>query len=257
MQNGLNHAFRRWRIHLAALVALILVLGVAALGGADAKSVALATRTQDPASNAGAASPAGAGVTPGALEAATATTQPGQTGPAAATSAATGGQTGAAATSAAAPGAARGAASQAGPKTVYDDGANDQEVRIGGSTFTSGPAATYGEQIAVGFAAGVNYVNEHGGINGRRINVKIYDDGADPSKQLANTKRLVEVDHVFALTMVYAPQTGQYVASKGIPVYHLGQFNEEFTNPWWFPLGGPELTSAAALAFYGARQMGV
>src|SRR5205823_13739278 len=86
--------------------------------------------------------------------------------------------------------------------------------------------------------------------------VRIYDDAADPAKQLANTKRLVEVDHVFALTMVYAPITAQYVDSKGIPVYHLGQFNEEFTDPWWFSLGGPQLTSAAALAYFGARQMG-
>jgi branched-chain amino acid transport system substrate-binding protein len=130
-------------------------------------------------------------------------------------------------------------------------------VLVGGSTFTSGPAAVYGEQIAVGFAAGVNYVNGHGGINGRRLKVKIYDDGADPAKQLTNTKRLVEVDHVFALAMSYAAVVGPYVASKGVPVFHLGQYNEEFTNPWWFPVGGPQQTAAMFLASYGARKLGV
>ena len=83
----------------------------------------------------------------------------------------------------------------------------------------------------------MQYVNDHGGINGRRLVAKVYDDGADVAKQLANTKRLVEVDHAFALAMSYAPVVGSYVAQKGVPVFHLGQFNEEFTNPWWFSFG--------------------
>jgi ABC-type branched-subunit amino acid transport system substrate-binding protein len=139
----------------------------------------------------------------------------------------------------------------------YDVGVTDTEIRIGGSTFTSGPAAVYGEQIAVGFAAGVNYINEHGGINGRRVVLKIYDDGGDPAKQLANTKRLVEVDKVFALTMSYAPIAGQYVAEKQIPVFHLGQFNEEFTNPWWLPVGGPQRLASYFMAKYGTKTLGV
>ena len=130
-------------------------------------------------------------------------------------------------------------------------------MRIGGSTFTSGPAAVYGEQIAVGFAAGVNYINSHGGIDGRRLRVIIYDDGADPAKQLANIKRLVEVDHVFALSMAYAPVAGDYVNKVSIPLFLEGQFNEDFTHPWYFPIGGPQMTSAMALAWYGAKKIGV
>ncbi|MEY2468588.1 MAG: branched-chain amino acid transport system substrate-binding protein [Actinomycetota bacterium] len=140
---------------------------------------------------------------------------------------------------------------------IYDIGVTDTEIRIGGSTFTSGPAAVYGEQIAVGFAAGVNYINAHGGINGRKVVLKIYDDGADPAKQLANTKRLVEVDKVFALSMVYADIAGQYVAEKGIPVYHLGQQEAEFVNPWWFPVGGPQRLASYSLSNFGARKLGV
>jgi ABC-type branched-subunit amino acid transport system substrate-binding protein len=138
-----------------------------------------------------------------------------------------------------------------GPRRV-DPGITDTEIRIGGSTFTSGPAAVYGEQIAVGFTAGVQYVNDHGGVNGRKLALTLYDDGGDPAAQLANTKRLLEIDKVFALTMVYAPTVGDYVASKGVPVVHLGQFNEEFTNPWWFPLGGPQRTASFQLEHYVA-----
>lgn len=133
-----------------------------------------------------------------------------------------------------------------------DPGITDTEIRIGGSTFTSGPAAVYGEQIAVGFTAGVQYVNDRGGVNGRKLALTLYDDGGDPAAQLANTKRLLEVDEVFALSMVYAPTVGDYVASKGVPVVHLGQFDEEFTNPWWFPLGGPQRTASFQLEHYVA-----
>lgn len=150
-----------------------------------------------------------------------------------------------------------GVTARTGAKPIYDVGVSDTEIRVGGSTFTSGPAAVYGEQIAVGFAAGVNYINENGGINGRKVVLKIYDDGADPAKQLANTKRLVEIDKVFALSMVYADIAGDYVSARGIPVYHLGQQENEFLNPWWFPVGGPQRLASYHLANFGARKLGV
>lgn len=226
---------RAFRFHVAAMCALLLVLATAAMGARPSATLAAGrSSVQRSVTGTYSASPGAPGTTP-----VVDTTAPGA--------------------AAAGPGSSNGRAGvpeTPGRQITYDQGANDREVLVGGSTFTSGPAAVYGEQIAVGFTAGVNYVNDHGGINGRRLNFKLYDDGGDPAKQLANTKRLVEVDKAFALTMTYAPVAGDYVASKGIPVYHLGQFNEEFTNPWWFPLGGPQLTSAMALAAAGSRQFG-
>jgi branched-chain amino acid transport system substrate-binding protein len=230
----------KWRLHLAAVIALMLVMAIAAVGGADSEQVAEVLAAQKQADEETADSGAtSSGIDVDALQ--------------------VGGADGAGPSHGGAGGTKTAAATATGPgagrKGIYDQGASDTEIRVGGSTFTSGPAAIYGEQIAVGFAAGVNYVNEHGGINGRRVVLKIYDDGGDPAKQLANTKRLVEVDKVFALTMSYAPIAGDYVASKGIPVFHLGQFNEEFTNPWWFPVGGPQRTASYLLAHFGATQL--
>jgi ABC-type branched-subunit amino acid transport system substrate-binding protein len=152
----------------------------------------------------------------------------------------------------AAPGQPGTTVSTSGGPVRVDPGITDSVIRIGGSTFTSGPAAVYGEQIAVGFTAGVQYVNDHGGVNGRKLALTLYDDGGDPAAQLANTKRLLEVDEVFALSMVYAATVGDYVASKGVPVVHLGQFDDEFTNPWWFPLGGPQRTASFQLEHFVA-----
>ncbi|MBV8957907.1 MAG: ABC transporter substrate-binding protein [Actinobacteria bacterium] len=230
----------RWRVHLIAVVVLLILVDVAALGGADATSVVRATRAEK-AAQAASQQATSSGIPSEALQAGTVAGS--ASGPAAA-----GGATGA---------RLPGVASAPGRHVTYDDGASDTEVKIGGSTFTSGPAATYGEQIAVGFAAGVNYVNDHGGINGRRLSVKIYDDGADPAKQLANIKRLVEVDHVFALSMSYAPISGEYAYKVGIPVFLEGQFDEDFFHPWYFGIGGPQSTSAMSMAWYGAKKLGI
>ncbi|MDQ1375155.1 MAG: branched-chain amino acid transport system substrate-binding protein [Actinomycetota bacterium] len=231
----------QWRLHLAAVVALLLVLAVASLGGADSKAVSQRLAAEQRAANGGGKQATSTGIPLDNLQVASGGAATGGSGPA---GAATGGK-------------AAGAAPAGGRHGIYDQGVSDTEIRVGGSTFTSGPAAVYGEQIAVGFAAGVNYINEHGGINGRRVILKIYDDGGDPAKQLANTKRLVEIDKVFALTMSYAPIVGNYVSDVGIPVYHLGQFNEEFTNPWYFPVGGPQRTASYQMANFGAKHLGV
>lgn len=220
--------------YAVALAALLVTLAVASTTGSNTIPVAATTKptAADPfGSSEGSSS---SGIALGDLQAG---------------GAATGGATGSIGNATGSRGPARNA--------IYDQGVTDTEIRIGGSTFTSGPAAVYGEQIAVGFAAGVNYINQRGGINGRKVVLKIYDDGADPAKQLANTKRLVEVDKVFGLSMVYGDIGGQYVAEKGIPVFHLGQQEAEFVNPFWFPVGGPQRLASYWLANHGVRKLGV
>jgi ABC-type branched-subunit amino acid transport system substrate-binding protein len=225
----------RWQGHIAAAAALVLAAGVAVVGGRVPVAEVAAVGTGP-----GSATAARPGDAPGAavgLPAGGGPTATGAGGPAQGST--TPGQPGSTATTGSGP-------------VRMDPGITDTEIHIGGSTFTSGPAAVYGEQIAVGFTAGVQYVNDHGGVNGRKLALTLYDDGGDPAAQLANTKRLLEVDKVFALSMVYAATVGDYVASKGVPVVHLGQFNEEFTNPWWFPLGGPQRTASFQLEHYVA-----
>ncbi|MHB1487251.1 MAG: ABC transporter substrate-binding protein [Acidimicrobiales bacterium] len=151
------------------------------------------------------------------------------------------------------PGTASPAPVSGGPK-VYDPGVTDNSILIGGSTFLSGPAAVYGDQLATGLQAAFNVINAAGGVNGRMLKLLLYDDGADPARQLANTKKLVEVNHVFAMSMIYAPgQLGSYIDSVGVPVFTEGQFNEEFTNPWWFATGGPQRLGSIAIAEKAAQ----
>ncbi|MGQ9652826.1 MAG: ABC transporter substrate-binding protein, partial [Thermodesulfobacteriota bacterium] len=63
-------------------------------------------------------------------------------------------------------------------------GVTDKEVIIGWTTPLSGPAAAWGV-AAMGGKAWADYVNEQGGVHGRKIKVMIKDDGYNPARALA------------------------------------------------------------------------
>lgn len=68
-------------------------------------------------------------------------------------------------------------------------GVTDKEVTIGWTTPLSGPAAAWGA-AAMGGKAWADYVNEQGGVNGRKIKVVIKDDGYNPARALANLQEM-------------------------------------------------------------------
>jgi len=77
-------------------------------------------------------------------------------------------------------------------------GVTSKTITIGGTFPLTGPAALYGV-IPKAEAAYFQYVNAHGGVNGRKIVFKYYDDGYNPANTVPLTKKLVEQDHVFAV----------------------------------------------------------
>ncbi len=77
-------------------------------------------------------------------------------------------------------------------------GVTDTEVLLGGTHPFSGPVSAYGV-IDKGIQAYFSYVNDRGGVNGRKITYKDLDDAYSPPQALQLTKQLVEQDHVFAI----------------------------------------------------------
>jgi len=75
-------------------------------------------------------------------------------------------------------------------------GVTDTEVTIGITTPLSGPAAAW-SATALGAEAWAKYVNEQGGVYGRKIKVVMKDDGYNPGRALANVNEMK--DSVFAL----------------------------------------------------------
>lgn len=79
-------------------------------------------------------------------------------------------------------------------------GVTERSILVGCSNSFSGPLAFTGtELVKYGIEIYFNHINERGGIHGRKLIHKSYDDGYDPTKAVANTKRLVEEDKVFCI----------------------------------------------------------
>jgi branched-chain amino acid transport system substrate-binding protein len=79
----------------------------------------------------------------------------------------------------------------------YGPGVTDTEIKLGQTMPYSGPASSYGT-IGKVEAAYFRMINEHGGVNGRKIDLISLDDGYSPPKTVEQVRRLVEEDHVLA-----------------------------------------------------------
>ena len=64
-------------------------------------------------------------------------------------------------------------------------GVTDTEVVVGVTTPISGPAALWGV-TGQGMKAWADYINDKGGIHGRKIKVILKDDAYNPARGLAN-----------------------------------------------------------------------
>src|ERR1700675_2121327 len=69
-------------------------------------------------------------------------------------------------------------------------GVTSTEILLGQTMPYSGPASAYAPVGHVE-AAYVDFINDQGGINGRRIKLLSLDDGYSPPKTLEQTRRLV------------------------------------------------------------------
>src|SRR3954469_7426240 len=99
-------------------------------------------------------------------------------------------------------------------------GVTATEIKIGGTFPLTGVASLY-KTIPAAEKAYFDYVNDHGGVNGRKISFEILDDSYDPSKTVPAAQQLVEKDGVFAVfgSLGTAPAlaTWGYLNSKKVP----------------------------------------
>ena len=121
-------------------------------------------------------------------------------------------------------------------------GVTDTEIVLGCSNSFSGPLAFPGEQ-ATKFGVDLYFkaLNDAGGIHGRKVRTIYYDDGYKPQEAVANTKKLVEQDKVFAI-----------IAPQGTPpVVATLEYLEANRVPLLFPFQGSPVTRGRKYAFNG------
>jgi branched-chain amino acid transport system substrate-binding protein len=144
-------------------------------------------------------------------------------------------------------------------------GVTGDTILIGSSMPFSGPVAVFG-LYAKGVEAYFEYINATGGVHGRKLKLKVYDDGYEPGRTLQNAKKLVESDRVFAVGFVVgtAHNLGirQYMNDQKVPQVLANTGHPEFGDPasvkaypWttaWLP--PYELESFALAGYLKERQ---
>jgi branched-chain amino acid transport system substrate-binding protein len=107
-----------------------------------------------------------------------------------------------------------------GSGTQAEPGVTGTSIKLGVTIAKSGTAAAYGT-IADAANAYFKYINDQGGVNGRKIDYKIVDDAYNPGQTVPLTKQLVEQDQVFAMFggLGTQPQTSvrDYLNNKKVP----------------------------------------
>lgn len=78
-------------------------------------------------------------------------------------------------------------------------GVTDSEVKIGCLVDLSGPGKYGGPPIAEAFKDCVAWVNDNGGIHGRKIDLVIEDNGILPNTTMKAAKKVILKDGIFAL----------------------------------------------------------
>ncbi len=78
-------------------------------------------------------------------------------------------------------------------------GVTGDAILIGQSAPLSGPAELLGKEMKAGAEAYFNFVNQNGGVYGRKIKLVSLDDGYEPDRTKANTQKLIAENQVLAL----------------------------------------------------------
>ncbi|MBX9647042.1 MAG: ABC transporter substrate-binding protein [Xanthobacteraceae bacterium] len=119
-----------------------------------------------------------------------------------------------------------------------DPGVSDVEIKIGNIMPYSGPGSAYGV-IGKAEAAYFKMINDHGGINGRKISFISYDDAYSPPKTVEQARKLVESDEVLLVfqPLGTAPNVAiqKYLNGKKVPQLFVASGATRWGDPKNFP----------------------
>jgi len=80
-----------------------------------------------------------------------------------------------------------------------EDGVTADAIVFGQAAPLAGPAAALGLGMQAGIQAAFEEANRTGGVKGRKLKLVSLDDGYEPDRAIAQTKKLIDEDKVFAL----------------------------------------------------------
>src|SRR5256885_4797298 len=110
---------------------------------------------------------------------------------------------------------------------LAEDGVTADTITFGQAAVLEGPASALGLGMQQGLNAAFNEVNAKGGVHGRKIKLISVNDGYEPDRAIAATKKLIEEDKVFALIGPVGTPTS--AAAQPIATAAKVPFMEAFT----------------------------
>jgi branched-chain amino acid transport system substrate-binding protein len=121
------------------------------------------------------------------------------------------------------------------PSAGDTTGVTDTEILLGSHLPLSGLAAAWGVDLKAGMDAQIAYVNDNGGVNGRKLKLIVGDDQYTGPMASEVVRKLVEQDKVFAIvgglgtaahSAVY-----KYLETNGVPDMLMLAGLSRFTDP--------------------------
>lgn len=143
------------------------------------------------------------------------------------------------------------------PATQSGEAASSSEspIKIALLEPTSGPLATLGGQIVDAGKYAVSYVNEHGGVDGRKLQLLTYDTQLNPATASSDYQQATTQDGAVAvlggLTSAEVTAELPWASRTSTPVLIPGAADASFTHPvkqYVFRMGSEEGQDDAAMA---------
>ncbi len=117
-----------------------------------------------------------------------------------------------------------------------ETGVDADTIVLGQSCPLTGPAGQLGTEMRLGAQLYFNEVNQKGGVFGRQIKLVTLDDGYEPDRAAANTKKLIGDERVFALFGYVGTPTSNAALpifkAAGVPFFGAFTGAESLRNPF-------------------------
>ncbi len=78
-------------------------------------------------------------------------------------------------------------------------GVSKDTITLGSIQDLSGPLAGFGKQVRLGMMLRVDEANEQGGVDGRKLELKVEDSGYDPKRAVLAAQKLVNQEKIFMM----------------------------------------------------------
>jgi len=144
----------------------------------------------------------------------------------------------------------------------YGPGVSDTEIKIGNTMPYSGPASAL-SSVGKAEAAYFAMINDHGGVNGRKINFVTRDDNYSPPKTVEVVRQLVEQEQVLFMFSSLGTATNTavqgYLNDNKVPQLFIAtgatKWNDPKHYPWTMAWSPTYATEARIYARYLLKNM--